>query len=130
VDRAEKRDGPVDGVVGEQQHALLAAHAARAQHLREPADPVGELAVGKPRAVVDVRDAIGARRIAFDEVSREVERFGRSGRVDHGACTIDDGRRGGTVGARAGTGLHYSARGSGGSSDALVPGQEIMKGFA
>ncbi len=93
VDRAEERDRPIDGVVSEEQQALLAPQPVVAQHLREAAHPIRQFAVGEPRAIVDVGDAPGARRVAADEVRRKVERLRRSGRDGHGACTADGRRR-------------------------------------
>jgi hypothetical protein len=84
VERAEERHGPLDAVVREQQHALLAAQPVLLQDRREPAQRTLELAIRKACTVVDIGDAIRARGIAGDQVLRQVElRRGRDC-VPHG----------------------------------------------
>ena len=73
VDRAEERDRPVDGVVREQQHALLASQTRFAQHVREACDARCKLAVRQRVAVVDVRRLRRTSRIERGQVRGEIE---------------------------------------------------------
>ena len=96
VERAEKGLRPVVGVLHEQQHALLAADAQRAQPRRDAARAVGERAVGQRAEVVDERGLGGPIRVRGEQVLREVEgvrrRLHASGRLPYiGLMRISSG---------------------------------------
>ena len=78
VERAEEGDRPVDRVVHQQQHALLAPQPEARSAAAQRAHALVELAVGERAAVVDVRDLVAARRVAREQVRGEIEpRAGR-----------------------------------------------------
>ncbi len=90
IHRAEKGDRPVIAVLHQQQHALFALQAERAQACGDTLHALGERAVGERAVVVDERSLASARGVELQQVLGEVEALGGCSDVGgaHGVCLL------------------------------------------
>ncbi|MNV66636.1 hypothetical protein D3C71_1593980 [compost metagenome] len=78
MQRAQKGNGPIHRVLHQQQDAFFAAQSQLPQRACHARDPLGQFAVAKLAAVVDIGGLGGASGVQGSQMAGEVE-FGGAG---------------------------------------------------